>query len=80
MNNPEESQEEENPGNNHLEVKAADPQVKQLAERVEQANMADMVKVTHGSLAEVMLGEGKLIMTIPCSVTDHRPVEGKSYF
>ena len=79
-----ESQEEENHGNNRLEVKAADPQVEQLAERVEQANMADVVKVTHEALAEVMLGwkgEGKvgdncpkLIITIPCSVKDHRPV------
>ena len=52
--------------------------------------MADVVKVTHEELAEVMLGwkgEGKvgdncpkLIMTIPCSVKDHQPVEGKGYF
>ena len=64
--------------------------MEQLGDRVEQANMADVVKVIHNALTKVMLGwkfEGKvgdnclkLIMTIPCSVKNHRPVEGKGYF
>ena len=70
--------------------KVADPTMEQLAERVEQANIDKVPKVTHEALADVMLGwkgEGKVgdnctkvVMTIPCAVKDHRPVPSGGYF
>ena len=45
--------------------KIADPTMEQLAERVEQANIDKVDKVTHEALADVMLGwkgEGKVVI------------------
>ena len=47
-----------------------------------------MAKVTHEALVDVMLGwngVGKVgdnchKVIIPCSVKDHRPIEGEGYF
>ena len=87
---PEAGKEGETRGNTLPVEKDADPTMEQLAERVEQANIDKVPKVTHEALADVMLGwkgEGKVgdncpkvVMTIPCAVIDHRPVPGKGYF
>ena len=70
--------------------KIADLTVEQLSARVEQANLDSVKKDTHMALANVMegwKGKGKIgdncpkvVLVIPCTVTDHKPVAGKGYF
>ena len=64
--------------------------VEELAARVEQANLDSVKNDANMALADVMKGwkrEGKtgdncpkVVMVIPCTVTDHKPVAGKGYF